>query len=163
LVATESAAPFFTKQRSKMTGVELMEIKKDSSERVNYLSYKDRRDYFGKKRVPGAALNARIDSSHPLAFGMKDELYSLKFGNLAFKPSRDFETVGYYEKDARQLLTAGYASNENLEHLAGKSFAGVMPMGSGKVVFLLDNTQYRMFWRGPSRMMQNAVMLLKGM
>jgi hypothetical protein len=33
-------------------------------------------------------------------------------------------------------------------------------MGEGQVVFLVDNTQYRMFWRGPSRMMQNAVMLV---
>ncbi|MFP4090970.1 MAG: hypothetical protein ACLFT3_11750 [Cyclobacteriaceae bacterium] len=31
------------------------------------------------------------------------------------------------------------------------------------VVFLIDNTQYRMFWRGPSRMVQNAVMLLPGL
>jgi hypothetical protein len=43
------------------------------------------------------------------------------------------------------------------------AFAAVEDMGSGKVVFLLDNTQYRMFWVGPSRMVQNAVMLLPGM
>ncbi|MEM9822666.1 MAG: M14 family zinc carboxypeptidase, partial [Bacteroidota bacterium] len=163
LVATESAAPFFTQQKSKMTKVKLLDIKKDSSDRAAYIKFEDRRDYFGKKRIPGAALNAQIDTSHPLAFGMKDQLYSLKFGHQAFQASPEFETVGYYEKEVSQLLAAGYASEENLEHLAGKSFAGVMPMGAGKVVFLLDNTQYRMFWRGPSRMMQNAVMLLKGM
>jgi hypothetical protein len=36
-------------------------------------------------------------------------------------------------------------------------------MGEGEVVFLVDNTQYRMFWIGPARMMQNAVMLVPGM
>ena len=57
-------------------------------------------------------------------------------------------------------MAAGYASQENIQKAAGNAFAGVSEMGSGKVVFLLDNTQYRMFWVGPARMMQNAVMLL---
>jgi hypothetical protein len=35
-------------------------------------------------------------------------------------------------------------------------------MGRGQVVMLLDNTQYRMFWIGPARFVQNAVMLLPG-
>jgi len=35
-----------------------------------------------------------------------------------------------------------------------------MEMGDGQIVFLVDNTQYRMFWRGPSRMLQNAAMIV---
>jgi hypothetical protein len=161
LIATESASEFFTREKSKMTKVNLMEVKKDSSEAALYVPYKDRRDFNGKKRVPGAALNAVIDKTHPLAFGMPDHVFSLKFGNKALKPNPDFQTVGYYAKDVEALLASGYASEENLKHLAGKTFAGVQPMGRGKIVYLMDNTQYRMFWRGPSRMMQNAVMLLK--
>ena len=44
-----------------------------------------------------------------------------------------------------------------------RSHAATLPMGEGEVVFLVDNTQYRMFWIGPARMMQNAVMLVPGM
>ena len=69
-------------------------------------------------------------------------------------PSVDMPTVGYYNKDSNKLMAAGYASVENLEHLAGNTFAGVVQMGQGKVVYLIDNTQYRMFWIGPSRMIQ---------
>jgi hypothetical protein len=58
---------------------------------------------------------------------------------------------------------SGYASQENVRQMAGKTFAGTVEMGEGQVVFLVDNTQYRMFWRGPSRMMQNAVMLVPGL
>ena len=58
---------------------------------------------------------------------------------------------------------SGYASQSNLTQLAGHTFAGTVGMGEGTVVFLVDNTQYRMFWRGPSRMMQNAVMLVPGL
>ena len=162
LIATESATDFFTKEGTGFTSIEMKKMEKDSSEKIKYLKYKDREDYFGKKRIPGSAMNSIIDTSHPLAFGMKKDLYSLKFGTKALKPSSDLQTVGYYHKDPSRLMVAGYASQENLDHLAGGTFAGVASLGRGKMVFLLDNTQYRMFWLGPTRLMQNAVMILPG-
>ncbi len=162
IIATESAAPFFTKENSKILEVEMKQSPKDSSDQRNYLKYADREDYFGKRRVPGSAMNSIIDTTNPLAFGLKSKLYSLRFGNNVLKPSDKFQTVGYYEKDPSKLLVAGYASNENLNHIAGQAFAGVAPLGQGKIVYLIDNTQYRMFWLGPSRMMQNAAMILPG-
>ncbi len=162
LVATESAASFFTQSGSKMTNVKMREAPKDSSDAVKYLSYSMQEDYYGKKRIPGTALRAKVDITNPLGFGIKKDLYTLKFGNTALEPAAGFETVGYYEKDPSKMLVAGYASVDNLKHLAGGTFAGVKNMGQGKVVFLVDNTQYRMFWLGPTRMMINAVMQLPG-
>ena len=104
-----------------------------------------------------------LDDSHPLAFGIGDRLYSLKFSSDALEPSDDLQTVGYYDRNPEEVLASGYASRENREKIAGKTFAGVQQLGSGKVVFLVDNTQYRMFWVGPARMIQNAVMLLPAM
>ena len=52
---------------------------------------------------------------------------------------------------------------ENRQLLSGKTFAAIQPSGRGKIVYLVDNTQYRMFWVGPSRMIQNAVMLVPSM
>ncbi|MEM9888731.1 MAG: M14 family zinc carboxypeptidase [Bacteroidota bacterium] len=163
LIATESAASFFTKNNWKNSTAETLKMKPDSSATANYLAFEDRRDYYGKKYVPGSALLSKIDVTHPLAFGVKPEVYSLKFGNTAFKPVPDLQTVGHYHKNKEDLLVAGYASEENLAHLAGNTFAAVQDLGEGKVVYLLDNTQYRMFWLGTARMMQNAVMLLPGM
>ena len=162
IIATESAARFFTKENSKITEVEMKKSPKDSSDAINYLKYADREDYFGKRRIPGSAMNAKIDITNPLAFGLKENLYTLKFGNEGLIPSDKFQTVGYYEKDVSKMLVAGYASKENMEHLKGLSFAGVAPIGAGKIVYFIDNTQYRMFWLGPSRMMQNAAMILPG-
>lgn len=161
IIATESAASFFTKGNSMITSLEMKKDKKDSSDAIKYLKYADREDYFGKKRIPGSALNSIIDNTNPLAFGVKEQLYSLKFGNAGLLPSSEFESVGYYTKD-QNLLVAGYASKENQEYLRGLTFAGVKRMGQGKIVYLIDNTQYRMFWLGPSRMMQNAAMILPG-
>ncbi|NBB75979.1 MAG: hypothetical protein GVY02_01250 [Bacteroidetes bacterium] len=128
-----------------------------------YTRYEARRDSSGLRRIPGSSMASILDESHPLAFGIGAEIYSLKFSDDALVPSADWQVAGYYHKNAEDLLVAGYASQENLEKLAGHAFAGVKEMGSGKVVFLLDNTQYRMFWVGPARMVQNAVMLLNGM
>ncbi len=162
IIATESAAGFFTEKNSNLTKVEMKKAPEDSSDVRNYLKYADQEDYFGKRRIPGSALNAKIDNTNPLAFGMKEDLYSLKFGNEGLIPSKHFEAVGYYSKNDQDLLVAGYASKENLHHLKGLAFAGVKRIGEGKIVYLIDNTQYRMFWLGPSRMMQNAAMILPG-
>ena len=159
IVATESAVAFFTTGNSDISKVKLARVSRDTSLRAATLRFEDRVDYYGKKRIPGTALNAIIDNSHPLAYGLKSNLYTLKFGSDALIPSVEFQSVGRYANRSK-LLASGYASPSNLSHLAQKTFAGVSRIGSGKIVYLLDNTQYRMFWKGPARMMQNAVMLM---
>ena len=159
LIATESAVGFFTAQRSRFTTVKLIEPARDSSMAARTVAYEDREDYYGKKRTPGTALNGMIDNSHPLAFGLGKELYSIKQDNAALAPSPELQSVGRYAS-ADKAFVAGYISEDNKKSLAGNTFAGVLPLGQGKIVFLQDNTQFRMFWRGPSRMMQNAVMMV---
>ena len=158
-IATESAVGFFTAQRSRFTNVKLIEPARDSSMAARTVAYEDREDYYGKKRTPGTALNGLIDNSHPLAFGLGKELYSIKQDNAALAPSPELQSVGRYAS-ADKAFVAGYISEDNKKSLAGNTFAGVLPLGQGKIVFLQDNTQFRMFWRGPSRMMQNAVMMV---
>jgi hypothetical protein len=167
LIGTEGSGSWLTKGASGFTGVELFdEDEEEDSTNVDpqaYTKYADREDVFGLERIPGSAFKGMLDTTNPLAFGMKEQIYSLKFGDDGMVPNTNFQTVGYYVKDAEDVLASGYASDENKEKAAGMAFAAVENMGSGKVVFLLDNTQYRMFWVGPSRMVQNAVMLLPGM
>jgi hypothetical protein len=159
LVATEESARFLTKQASGLTPVEA--VRDTAKPRIGpYTAYAARDDSSGLGNIPGAALDAHVDATHPLAFGVGDRVYSLKYGTAALEPNADLQTAAHYDKSADDLLVSGYASQQNLKQLAGKAVAGTMEMGEGRVVFLVDNTQYRMFWRGPSRMMQNAVMLV---
>ena len=166
LIGTESAGAWLSKEQSGISSAELFEPKKDKeSDKIKasaYTTYANRSDSSGLKRIPGSAFKAIVDNTHPLAFGMTDKLYSLKFSTNGLKPNDSFSTVGYYVKDGEPVLASGYASQENQRNAAGMAFAAVQNVGRGKVVHLLDNTQYRMFWVGPSRMMQNAVMLLSG-
>ncbi|GAB5518017.1 MAG: M14 family zinc carboxypeptidase [Rhodothermales bacterium] len=169
LIGTESSALFLTEGQSGLTTIEAAKApttdeddkkKRPSLKPADVGPYSARADSSGLRRIPGAAFRARLDTSHPLAFGMPETLYSLKQNTSALEPSRGYQLVGYYDSDADNLVASGYASEENRTKLADKVFAGVEPMGRGQVVFLVDNTQYRMFWIGPARLVQNAVMLL---
>ena len=162
LVGTEESARFLTADGSGLTDVEALPDTTDSPIGP-YTSYAARDDSSGLDYVPGAALAGRLDATHPLTYGIGDDVYTLKYGVSGLEPSPDLQTAGHYAKAAEDLLVSGYASQANLQQMAGKSFAGTVEMGAGRVVFLVDNTQYRMFWRGPSRMMQNAVMLVPGL
>lgn len=159
LVAVEEAAIFFSSQ-SRFNTLRVAQPPQDSSDNARYLSYADRENFEGLKRIPGAAFNARVDITHPLAFGLKPTLFSLRNGTRALIPDAQLQTVVHYERSANEVLAAGYASSANISLMAGKTVAGVLPVEKGKIVYLVDNPHFRMFWRGPSRMMQNAVMLL---
>lgn len=166
LVATEQSAINLTKDRSGLTNVELVKEEEDEEETVDsaaYTPYEARTDTLGLRRIPGASFKSHVDVSHPIAFGLKERLYSLTYNTEQLKPSSEYRVVGYYEKDASQLLASGYSSQENLQKAAGNVFAGVANVGRGKVALLSDNTQYRMFWIGPERFVVNAVMLLPSM
>ncbi len=165
LIGTESSGSWLTKDQSGISSIELFEEEDKDDDKVDpaaYTRYMDREDSTGLRRIPGSAFKANIDNSHPLAFGMSDKLYSLKFRTDGIKPDPSFHTVGHYLKDPNQVLASGYSSNENKKQAAGMAFAAVQDMGQGQVVILLDNTQYRMFWVGPARLVQNAVMLVPG-
>jgi hypothetical protein len=169
LIATERSASYFAKSETGLTSAELVSIQESEAEESDeiparfYTSYEAQGDSTGLKRIPGSAMRTVIDKTHPLAFGLGNELYSLKFGTDALKPDANLQTVGHYYPDAEDVLVSGYASAENRKKLAGNTFAGTISMGDGHVVLLLDNTQYRMFWVGPARMMLNAIMLVPGM
>jgi hypothetical protein len=174
LIGTQASAIVFTEGRSGLTSAKL--TPDDSTESAEagaaaegaeedpaaYLRFEDRERFFGLQQIPGSALRGMLDTSHPLAAGLPERTYMLKFGSSALAPGEGLRTVGYYDRDAGSMLAAGYASEENLEKLAGQAFAAVQPLGDGQVVFLVDDTQYRMFWVGASRLVQNAVMLAPG-
>ena len=174
IIGTENSAFFLSKDRTGLSSIEMVkedkkdkeESKEDEAEDVAgtlddpYVGVEDREDLKDLQNIPGSALRAFVDTTHPMAYGMDKRLFSLKFGSDALEPSTDTQVVGYYHQSPDSVFASGYVSMKNREKLAGKAFAMVQPMGRGEVVLLSDNTQYRMFWVGPARLVQNAVMIL---
>lgn len=157
VVALEQSALFFTKE-GKVSSQLTRDRGRNNQPDLALVPFAEREDYRGKTRVPGSALRATIDQTHPLAFGLKPEVFTLKFGTKCLVPNESLETVGRYLPQPGELLVAGYADETNLATLAGNTWAGVQRLGKGKVVYILDNPHYRMFWRGPARLTINGVM-----
>ena len=169
LIANGNSAAFLTKEQSGFTNVALSEDEDTEAQTTTnidpaaYTPYAARDDSSGLRRIPGTALKGKLDTTHPLAFGLQQQTFVLTFGSDALIPNKDWQNVGYFIKDENNLLASGYISQSNKRKLAGKTFAGVVPTGRGHVVLLMENMQYRMFWVNNARLIQNAVMLLPGM
>ena len=175
IIGTENSAVFLSKSGAGMADVALHKKKEEKKEHADqpafeagtledpYVGLEARKDLRDLDNIPGSALRSFLDTTNPLAYGMPRHLFSLKFGNQAFEPTTKAQVVGYYHTRSDSILASGYMSMKNREKLAGKVFAAVAPQGRGNVVMLLDNTQYRMFWVGSARLMQNAVMLIPSM
>ncbi len=107
-------------------------------------------------RIAGAIVEARLDLTHPLAYGYaRDRLPLLRKNTLWLAPARSpYATPAVY---ADEPLLAGFVSPENQRRLAGTAAAVAQPTGRGVVVALPDDPNFRGFWRGGQRLFLNAV------
>ncbi|MCB0521551.1 MAG: zinc carboxypeptidase [Lewinellaceae bacterium] len=107
--------------------------------------------------LPGAIVQVKMDPTHPLAFGLRPNYFSLKTNNARFDLLKDTWNVGYLEKDFTSLGFIGYNLKKNLKDSA--VFA-VQDKGQGKVIYLLDNPLFRSFWEEGKLLFSNALFLV---
>mgnify|MGYP001954073048 CR=1 FL=1 len=86
IVAIGSSAEFFTNSSGFLKEQEVSKPDNDlNKDAAAALKFDERTDFYGKQRIPGSALNASVDVTHPLAFGVKSEVYTLKLPD-AYSP-----------------------------------------------------------------------------
>jgi hypothetical protein len=108
--------------------------------------------------IPGSIFRATLDRTHWLTYGYEqDQLPVLLETSTLFKPSaRGANPVVFAGPD---LLLSGWAWPRNTERLLENTvWAAVESVGSGSVVLFAGNPVYRGFWRGPARLLTNAVL-----
>ncbi len=106
---------------------------------------------------PGSIFQVSMDKTHPLAFGYGDEYMSLKLGSSAYEYLENGWNVGVVKKGSSRSGFVGYKAKEKLEE--SLSF-GVQNMGSGAVVYMIDNPLFRGFWHNGKLLFGNAVFLV---
>jgi hypothetical protein len=118
--------------------------------------YSDMSSLFSKHRIPGSIFQVEIDITHPLCYGYeRNTLPVLKGDAGAYLP-----TGNPFANPARfsdKPLISGFSSPENLERVAGTSFASVHSNGGGKIISIYDNTNFRAIWFGTSKIFMNAL------
>jgi len=131
--------------------------KEDNRSRKEKLRpYEMRQRDAGAEVIGGAIFETKADLTHPLAFGLADDMMPVfRRGTLFFEPTKNAYATPFIYTD--QPLLGGYISKANLENIRNSAAVIVSGTGSGKVICFADNPNFRAFWYGPNRVFLNAV------
>ncbi len=88
---------------------------------------------------PGSLLNATLDTSHPLAFGLPKEFTIWSEGSPAWEAAEGARVVARYP--ASGLLASGWLLGER--YLSGRAALLDVPLGAGRVILFGMKPQYR--------------------
>ncbi|SMO58333.1 M14 family metallopeptidase [Fodinibius sediminis] len=105
----------------------------------------------------GSIFKVRMDSTHPLAFGYDSHYFSLKLNSDAYKFLDEGWNVGVTGEESHMSGFAGYKAKERLKNTL---VFGVQRMGSGSIVYLVDNPLFRAFWHNGKLLFGNAVFMV---
>ena len=136
---------------------ELLKIKyKSKKDSAQNISFEEKRNYSGAKFIGGAIFETKLDRSHPISFGYKnDKLPVFKNSTLFVEEEKDsYNNPIMYSKNP---LLSGYISKQNLNELKNTSAFKASKLGKGKVIYFTDNTNFRAFWYGTNKLLMNAI------
>ena len=125
----------------------------DSTQR---LAYTDREQVDGAQQMSGAIFGANVDLTHPLAYGYTQKTVSMFKANRVYmeKSKNPYATPFYYTD---KPLQSGWISKENADAIKNSAAVVVNAVGSGKVINIADDPNFRAFWLGGSKLMMNAI------
>jgi hypothetical protein len=124
------------------------------------VTYEQRDDYQGAQEIGGAIFEAKIDRSHPINFGYKNDKIAL-FRDTNVFVNADKQSYNNPIQYTKNPLLAGYISKPNLDSLSSTVPFKVSRLKKGKVVVFTDNTNFRAFWYGTNKLMMNAIFFRK--
>ncbi|MBD0352305.1 MAG: zinc carboxypeptidase, partial [Flavisolibacter sp.] len=129
---------------------------KSPADSATGLAYVDKDQIEGAQQMRGAIFRAEADLSHPLAYGYTQPYVSLFKANRVYmeRSKNPFNTPFYY-KD--KPLQSGWLSQENYDALKNSAAVVVSGSGSGKIVSIADDPNFRAFWLGGSKLMMNTI------
>lgn len=132
-----------------------LEMKEDSLVAKN-IRFDQKGDFLGAQVTGGAIFEAKLDRSHPVGYGYKNDKISLfRNTNIHLKPEKDsYDNPLQYTNDP---LQSGYISEENAELIKNSVPFKAKRMGRGRVILFTDNTNFRAFWYGTNKLLMNAI------
>lgn len=123
---------------------------------IKNVSYENRSLFSGAQVIGGAIFQAKIDRSHPINFGYKNDKIALfRNSTLFIKP--DKKSYNNPIQYTANPLLSGYISKENTKIIPNTVPFKVQRFGRGRVVVFTDNTNFRAFWYGTNKLLMNAI------
>lgn len=143
-------------ERNDLANIEYFSEEDSSDEEVTPKPYADMSNARGAQYIGGTIFHAKLDLTHPLGYGYNDEDLTVFRNSTLFleKAENPYATPLYYTEDP---LASGYISDENLDKLSGTAAIIVSDVGSGLVISMADNPNFRAFWFGTNKLFMNAI------
>lgn len=136
---------------------ELMKIDFKKSKMVaKNISYEQRSDFRGAQVIGGAIFETKLDRSHPINFGYKNEILPI-FKNSTLFINADKNSYNNPIQYTKNPLLSGYISEENLDSISGTIPFKIGGIGRGNIIAFTDNTNFRAFWYGTNKLLMNAI------
>ncbi|MEO5564549.1 MAG: hypothetical protein ABIR18_13970 [Chitinophagaceae bacterium] len=153
LILTEEAVTWAAQNGISNVSFKKLKGPVDSTQRLPYAT---REQIDGAQQVDGAIFGADVDLTHPLAYGYNQPLVSLFKANKVFmeKNKNPYSSPFYY---GGKPLQSGWVSQENAEAIKNSSAVLVNTVGSGRVINIGDNPNFRAFWLGGTKLFMNAI------
>lgn len=116
----------------------------------------------GPTFVPGAIFRAQLDMSHWLTLGYSNPVLPVMiYGSEMLEPSEEGDNPAVFVGE--NLTLSGFVWPDDTErYLQGSVWATVERFGAGKIVQFASDPLFRGFWRGPARMLTNAMLIGPG-
>jgi hypothetical protein len=145
---------------------ELLKIDFVSKSHINQLfdteklSYGDKEQLAGRKRIAGAIFQAQLDISHPLAYGYQSsELPVFRNSTVIMEQtSLPFITVAKYTKAP---LMSGYTDQNLVNRVAHNPTLVAHNVGKGRVIASTDNLAFRGYFLGSMKIIANSLFFAK--
>lgn len=151
LIVTEEAV-----QWAAQNGLTTVGFKKGKDDTEKILPYVEREQRVGAQRMNGAIFRANVDLTHPLAYGYNYPFVDLFKSNMVF-PERNKNPYSNPYSYGDKPLQSGFITRENYEMLKNSGAVLVNASGSGRVISIADNPNFRAFWLGGTRLFLNSI------
>jgi hypothetical protein len=153
LIVTEEAVTWTAQNGISNVTFKKLKSPVDSSASLPY-DLKEQVD--GAQQMAGAIFGADVDLTHPLAFGYNQKTVSLFKANKVFmEKSKNPYASPFYYKD--KPLQSGWVSKENLDAIKNSAAVIVNTVGSGRVINVADDCNFRAFWFGGTKLFMNSI------
>ncbi len=125
-------------------------------EQGDFPRYIDEAPDRGAQVVGGSIFETEVDLTHPLLYGYtREKLPVFRDNRIMMKPTENpYASPVRYTEDPQ---LSGYVSEKNEELLSGIAGVAVSNYGSGRVILMPDNPNFRAFWYGTNKLFANAL------
>jgi len=121
-------------------------------------AYGDQERKYISTSIPGAIFKLTLDKTHPLVYGVSDTYFALKASSTAYEISEDLWNVGYIDATPQSV---GFVGTQAMKQVKESLGLATQDLGSGQVIYFIDNPLYRSFWEGGLFLMSNALFMVE--